>query len=70
MNSGLKKLVLIGRGGICDPTACVSPFVHIGDESVLYRAGSYAYIMSKDRSIDMDTKFDFEFAEYLMSDDW
>ncbi len=33
----------------------------------LYRAGSFAYIMPKERSVDIDTEFDFEYAEFLMS---
>ncbi len=32
----------------------------------LYRSGSYAYIMPQDRSIDIDTLFDFELAEFLL----
>ena len=33
----------------------------------LYRSGSYAYIMPKERSIDIDTEFDFIFAEFMLS---
>ena len=33
----------------------------------LYRAGSYAYIMPKERSIDIDTEFDFKLAEFMMT---
>ncbi len=33
----------------------------------LYRAGSYAYIMPMERSVDIDTPFDFQFAEYLIN---
>lgn len=32
----------------------------------LYRENAYAYIMSKDRSVDIDTESDFRFAEFLM----
>ncbi len=32
----------------------------------LYRTGSYAYIMPKERSVDIDTEFDFKFAEFLL----
>lgn len=32
----------------------------------LYRENAYAYIMPKDRSVDIDTEFDFRFAEFLM----
>ena len=32
----------------------------------LYREGAYAYIMPKERSVDIDSEFDFEFAEFLM----
>ncbi len=37
-------------------------------DQFLYRAGSYAYIMPKERSVDIDTEFDFRFAEFLMSE--
>ena len=36
-------------------------------EHNLYRQGSFAYIMPKNRSVDIDTEFDFEYAEFLMS---
>ena len=36
-------------------------------DQFLYREGSYAYIMPKERSVDIDTEFDFKFAEFLMS---
>ncbi len=32
----------------------------------LFGERSYAYVMSEDRSVDINTQFDFEFAEYLM----
>ncbi|MBE5851343.1 MAG: acylneuraminate cytidylyltransferase family protein [Lachnospiraceae bacterium] len=32
----------------------------------LYREGAYAYIMSRERSIDIDTELDFRLAEFLM----
>lgn len=32
----------------------------------LYKSGSYAYIMPQERSVDIDTEFDFRFAEFLM----
>lgn len=35
-------------------------------EQFLYREGAYAYIMPKERSVDIDTEFDFKFAEFLM----
>ena len=35
-------------------------------DQFLYQKGSYAYIMPQDRSVDIDTKMDFQFAEYLM----
>jgi len=35
-------------------------------EPFLYRKGSFAYIMPKERSVDIDTEFDFCFAEFLM----
>ena len=34
----------------------------------LYRTGSYAYIMPRERSVDIDTEFDFKFAEFLMGE--
>lgn len=32
----------------------------------IYRKGCYAYIMDREKSIDIDTLFDFEMAEFLM----
>ena len=32
----------------------------------LYKEGAYAYIMSRDHSVDIDTEFDFRLAEFLM----
>lgn len=32
----------------------------------LYRKGAYAYIMPQERSVDIDTEFDYEFVEFLM----
>lgn len=32
----------------------------------LYREESYGYVMSRERSVDIDTEFDFRFAEYLL----
>ncbi|MBR1852965.1 MAG: acylneuraminate cytidylyltransferase family protein [Lachnospiraceae bacterium] len=32
----------------------------------LYREGAFAYIMSKERSIDIDTEFDFKMAEFMI----
>lgn len=34
----------------------------------LYREGSYAYIMPRDRSVDIDTELDFKYAEFLMNE--
>lgn len=31
-----------------------------------YQAGSYAYIMPQEKSVDIDTEIDFRFAEFLM----
>lgn len=36
-------------------------------DQFLYREGSFAYIMPKERSVDIDTEFDFEYAEFLMN---
>lgn len=35
----------------------------------LYRKESYAYVMSSTRSVDIDTEFDFRFAEFLLQKD-
>ncbi len=35
----------------------------------LYRKESYAYVMSNERSVDIDTEFDFSFAEFLLKKD-
>ncbi len=35
-------------------------------DQFLYRRGSYAYIMPKERSIDIDTEYDFKCAEYYL----
>ena len=35
-------------------------------DKFLYRDGSYAYIMPKERSVDIDTEMDFKFADFLM----
>ena len=32
----------------------------------LYRKGAYAYIMPRERSVDIDTEFDFDLAEFLI----
>lgn len=34
----------------------------------LYRKGAYAYVMPKERSVDIDTEFDFKYAEFLMGE--
>ena len=36
------------------------------ESQFLYRQGSYAYVMDKRRSIDIDDEFDFRMAEFLM----
>lgn len=35
-------------------------------DQFLYREGAYAYIMPKERSVDIDNEFDFKFAEFLL----
>ena len=37
------------------------------NDQFLYREGAYAYIMSKEKSVDIDTEFDFRFAEFLLN---
>lgn len=38
----------------------------ISSDTYLYRKGSYAYIMPRERSIDIDTELDFRFAEFML----
>lgn len=38
-------------------------------EFELYKEGCYAYIMPKEKSVDIDTEWDFKLAEILMGDD-
>ena len=35
-------------------------------DDFLYREGSYAYIMPRERSVDIDSELDFKYAEFLM----
>lgn len=37
------------------------------ESTKIIRKGCYAYIMDKERSIDIDTQFDFDLAEYLIN---
>ena len=37
------------------------------ENNYLYRTGSFAYVMSKRHSIDIDDEFDFRLAEFIMS---
>lgn len=37
-----------------------------GADTFLYQRGSYAYIMEQEQSVDIDTEFDFKFAEFLI----
>ena len=39
------------------------------DNQYLYQKGSFAYIMTQTRSIDIDTEFDFKLAEFLIEQD-
>ena len=32
----------------------------------IYREGSYAYVMSREKSVDIDNMYDFEFTEFLL----
>lgn len=36
------------------------------NDRFFYQAGSYAYIMPQEKSVDIDTEIDFRFAEFLM----
>ena len=36
-------------------------------DDFFYRKGSYAYVMPRDRSIDIDTEIDFRIAEFLLT---
>jgi len=36
----------------------------------IYEGNSFAYIMPRERSVDIDTLFDFSFAEYLLTENW
>ena len=38
-----------------------------GTDTFLYQRGSYGYIMEQERSVDIDTEFDFKFAEFLLA---
>ena len=38
------------------------------EKRVYYSKKTYPYIMSKERSIDIDDYFDFKFAEFLMEE--
>lgn len=38
---------------------------YVGSLSDLYSEGTYAYIMDKERSVDIDDEFDFKMAEFL-----
>ena len=44
--------------------ACIEKFK---EDRFLYQHGSYAYIMSQDRSVDIDTEIDFRLAEVVIS---
>lgn len=39
---------------------------YLYDDINIYREGSYAYIMDKRKSVDIDDAFDFEIAEFIM----
>ncbi len=36
------------------------------EDTFFYREGAFAYIMPKERSVDIDTEFDFQYAEFLI----
>ena len=38
------------------------------NDNFLYQKGSFAYVMPRERSVDIDTEFDFRYAEFLMKD--
>lgn len=37
------------------------------EDAYFYRKGSFAYIMSQENSVDIDTELDFKFAEFLLT---
>ena len=38
------------------------------EDPILYREGSYAYVMDRERSVDIDSELDFRMAEVLMKE--
>ena len=38
------------------------------EDPFLYRTGSYAYVMDRERSVDIDSELDFRMAEVLMKE--
>jgi CMP-N,N'-diacetyllegionaminic acid synthase len=45
----------------------ISTFYFLSAQNTIYDGNSFAYVMPKERSIDIDTLFDFSFAEYLLT---
>lgn len=44
----------------------IADIIEFLNDTNLYREGSYAYIMPRERSIDIDTEIDFRYTEFLM----
>ncbi len=67
-----------GQSGSCLPRQMLDVYYRVNgaiyivkcgflyENAYLYREGCYAYKMEKDRSIDIDTQFDFDLADFLM----
>ena len=61
MNRQVSDNAYIPNGGVY-----VFKTALLKDHYSYYSKKTYAYIMPQERSVDIDTEYDFEFAEYLM----
>ncbi|WKS95151.1 acylneuraminate cytidylyltransferase family protein [Riemerella columbina] len=57
------------------PTYCPNGAIYVFDKTVLqtekyYTPNTYAYLMDRRHSIDIDTIEDFEYAEYIINKQW